>query len=162
MANININLGYRSVTSKVQGVSTSTYKDLGTSNMKLLYELKNNKQVVTLYDKNTTNIDLYAIKSSLNNLFSFYPGQEILDPAFGNTLYKYIYQPINGLTQDNLRRQIKQMINKYQPRIQLTDIRITNDLESMLYTIILIYNIPALNISSKQSISISSEGIKFA
>jgi hypothetical protein len=37
MANIDINLAFNSLRKKVDGVSTYTYKDIGTSNMKLLY-----------------------------------------------------------------------------------------------------------------------------
>jgi hypothetical protein len=37
MANINLDLTYKKIKENIDGVSTFTYKDLGTSNIKLFY-----------------------------------------------------------------------------------------------------------------------------
>lgn len=159
MANIDINLGVRSIRRKVDGVSTYTFKDIGTSNMKLLYQMKGHQQIISLYDKNTSNNDEFAIKASLNNLFSFLPGQQILQPQFGNTIYNFIYQPINQMTKTNIIKQIKKMVNQYQPRIQLTDIKINANIDEMAYNIQIFYNIPKLNKSDIITVNMSSENI---
>lgn len=107
MANIVIDLTYSNLTEKVDGVSTYTYKDIGTANFKLEYKKINNKEITYLNDKNTSNVDLRAIKAALKNIFSFYPGQEILNPEFGNKLYKYIYEPMSDLVEVDIKRTIK-------------------------------------------------------
>lgn len=162
MSNININLAFNSIKRKIDGVSTYTFKDLGTSNMKMLYQMKDGKQIAKLYDKNTSNIDMYAIKAALNNLFSFLPGQQILQPGFGNTIYQYIYQPMNQLTQTNIIKEIKHMVELYQPRINLTDIQIIPDQDNMVYNITIKFYVPQLHQSSNINIGMSSEGIKFS
>lgn len=162
MANINIDLNYKQIKQNIQGVSTYTYKDLGTSNIKILYKKQDGKQIAYLYDKNSSNKDINAIKQSLKNIFSFLPGQSILDPAFGNTLYKFIYQRMTDIVKSEIIRQIKNLIIKYQPRIQLLDIKIQKKDQQLAYNIILRYGIPALNITSTDVISLSSsDGITF-
>lgn len=162
MANIDINLAFNSLRKKVDGVSTYTYKDIGTSNMKLLYQLKNNKETYTLYDKNTTNVDKFAIKAALYNIFTFLPGQQILQPQFGNTIYKYLYQPINSMTESNVIKQIKYMIAKFQPRIQLLDIKLIPDIDNMAFNISILYIIPKLNEKDSITINMSSENINMS
>lgn len=159
MANIDINLAFKSLKKKVDGVSTYTYKDIGTSNIKLLYQMKGHEEVFSLYDINTSNFDKFAIKASLNNLFTFLPGQEILQPQFGNTIYKYLYQPINDMTKSNIIKQIKYMISKFQPRIQILDINLNPDIEKLAFDISILYIIPKLNERDSITVNMSSENI---
>lgn len=162
MANINLDLTYKKIKENIDGVSTFTYKDLGTSNIKLFYRKQGYKQIPYIYDNNTSNVDLNAIKQSLKNLFSFLPGQSILDPAFGNTLYKFLYQKIDDIIQTEIIRQLKTLIIKYQPRIRLTSVKIQPNIEQLSYSVILKYDVPALGVSSTNILSLSSsDGINF-
>lgn len=162
MANINLDLTYKKIKENIDGVSTFTYKDLGTSNIKLFYKKQGHKQIPYLYDNNTSNVDLNAVKQSLKNLFSFLPGQSILDPAFGNTLYKFLYQKIDDIVETEIIRQLKVLISKYQPRIRLTSVNIQPNREQLSYSIILKYDIPSLGLSSSSVLSLSSsDGINF-
>lgn len=47
---------------------------------------------------NTSNYDLNCVKSALTNLFNFRWGQEILEPMYGNDIYRYLYEPMNKYT----------------------------------------------------------------
>ena len=69
MANINLDYSTISVFTKEQGVSTFTYKDIGTSNIR--FEEKNKLRYIN--DNNTSNINEAAVKNSLKNLFGFIP-----------------------------------------------------------------------------------------
>lgn len=162
MANLNINLSYKQIKQNVEGVSTYTYRDLGTSNIKLIYKKQGNKEKVYLEDKNSYSKDNFAIKQSLRNLFSFVPGQSILDPEYGNTLYKYIYQRIDDITESEIIRELKKIILIYQPRIELTEIQIKPNDQSLSYSIIIKYVIPGLGTSDSTILSLSSsDGITF-
>ena len=162
MANIVIDLTYTNLKDNINGVSTYTFKDLGTSNMKIQYKKVGHQQIPYLYDKNTSNIDMMAIKTSLKNLFSFLPGQQILQPQFGNKLYTYIYQPMSDIVQVDIKRTIKQMIQHYQPRIRLTDITIHKNNQKLSYNIIMKYIVPQLGLSNSEILQLSaSDGITF-
>lgn len=69
MANINLDYSTISIFTKEQGVSTFTYKDIGTSNIR--FEEKN--KIKYINDNNTSNINEAAVKNSLKNLFEFIP-----------------------------------------------------------------------------------------
>jgi hypothetical protein len=62
------------------GVKTYKYKDIGTSNFMLSHDPYTG--VTTFSDRDTSNVDMAAIKASLTNLFSFRLGQEILEPLY--------------------------------------------------------------------------------
>lgn len=98
-----------------------------------------------LYTLNTSNINSDCIKASLKNIFNFKRGEMILEPMFGNDLYRYLYEPMNKYTADKITRTIKQMIEDWEPRIKILDIPIIGDDEEMSYFIQLKYLIPELD-----------------
>lgn len=119
-----------------------TYRDIGTQNIRS-YTDPETKQM-KIIDIDTSNYDEAAIKQSLRNLFNFRPGEEILQPEFGNELYRYLYQPVISFTTDKIVRTIKQMVERWEPRVQIIDIPIEADEEQQCYYIQLKYLIPTL------------------
>lgn len=109
-------------------------------------------------DVNTTTIgatksdyDLSAIKNSIRNIFSWRPGERILNPEFGNTLYEYLYAPINGILYENVKANLIKMINTYEPRVRIDNILVdeSNDaVDNNSVPIQVIYSVPDLNIMS--------------
>ena len=144
MANINLDYSIFGIFEKEAGVSTFTYKDIGTSNIRF-YE-KDKKQYIN--DNNTSNINEAAVKNSLRNLFEFIPGQRILDPEYGNKLYQYLYEPMNQYVADKIGKTIKAMVGLYENRIFIKDIEIVPDENDSSYYIILTYTIKNLGIDS--------------
>lgn len=123
-----------------------TYRDIGTENIRS-YKDPITKQI-KIVDIDTSNYDEAAIKQSLKNLFNFRPGEEILQPEFGNELYRYLYQPVISFTTDKIVRTIKQMVERWEPRIQIVDIPIEADEDEQCYYIQLRYLIPTLQTES--------------
>ncbi len=151
MSNINLDYAVYNLNSKESGVQTFTYKDIGTSNIR--YEIISGNTYI--YDKNTSNINDQAIKNSLNNIFNFLPGQEILDPLFGNNLYNYLYEPMNNFTADKIGKTIRSMIGSYEPRVSISDIEIKPNAEDMSYNIIIQYSIDKLGVDSSLILNMS-------
>lgn len=127
-----------------------TFRDIGTNNIKLI----NNK----IKDINTSNYDKDCIKTALTNLFKFKPGQCILEPEFGNQLYRYIYEPMNKFSQQKIIKTIKSMIQDWQPRIQVQQLPILIDELNQTYFIQIIYIIPLINESDSINVSINKNG----
>ena len=144
MANINLDYSIFGIFEKESGVSTFTYKDIGTSNIK--FQEKNG--VTFINDNNTSNINEAAVKTSLRNLFNFIPGQRILDPEFGNKLYDYLFEPMNQYVADKIGKTIKSMIAKYESRVSIKDIEIIPDENDSAYHVIIKYYINNLGIDS--------------
>jgi len=64
-------------------------------------ELTPDDKVVSVYRTRNfidKNIDERAIKTSLYNIFSWAPGERVINPEFGSKLMKYLY---NGITATN-------------------------------------------------------------
>jgi phage baseplate assembly protein W len=96
-----------------------------------------------------------AISISLNNIFKLRPGELILEPSFGNELYRFLYEPMNKYTVDKIVKTIKQMIEKWEPRIIVIDVPITAYEEDVSYGIQVIYYIPELNANGEYNFTLA-------
>jgi phage baseplate assembly protein W len=91
--------------------------------------------------------DINAIKNSIYNIFTTMPGQKILNPTFGLNLFYFIF---NGISQSNARilgDTILKGIAKYEPRVNVSNIDITLDIENQQYNIDMVLSVPTLNIN---------------
>lgn len=92
-----------------------------------------------------TNTDYDAVKGGIRNIFNFLPGQRILYPDFGNTLYKYLYEPINSVTSKNLESELRSMLLKWEPRIEIKQLLVKADEDNNEYQVSLTYRIKILD-----------------
>lgn len=106
--------------------------------------IKLGQEIVKLFDTNTSVYDKQAIKNALRNLFEFKPGQAILEPTFGNELFRYLYEPLNNFSADKIGKTLHQMIGRWEPRIAIEDINIFPDETETVFQIVLKYSIPEL------------------
>ena len=120
-----------------------TYKDIGTSNITLTKDKNTGK--VKLNDINTANLDEDAIKQSLTNIFTFRAGDEILDPEFGiGKIYEMLYAPFDKYTTQKMIAILKEIINEYEPRIDLISTPVEYNEDEHEYSIMINYYIPSL------------------
>ena len=131
MANIIIDLNADNEQSKNLG-RKFTFKDIAMP-------------LTSTYD---ANFDLNAIRQSIQNIFSWKQGERILDPLFGNVLEQFVYEPINSLSNDNMKLAIERML-KYEPRMIVTAIDITSsddETDRNELNVAITYDIPQLSI----------------
>ena len=130
MANLSFDFSNNVVFNRDKDTKTYIYRDIGTENFQLIREQSENfseESTLKLYSVNTSNFDEQAVKSALNNIFKFRLGEEVLEPMFGNDLYRYLYEPMNKYTAEKISKTIKQMIGTWEPRITIVDIPITRN-----------------------------------
>jgi phage baseplate assembly protein W len=106
-------------------------------------------------DSNTSNFDKTAVQTSLNNLFNFRLGEAILEPMYGNNLYVYLYEVMNKYTAEKIARTLRQMIENWEPRIEIDDLDIVCNEEEMTYYITIHYHIPELHASDVYKLNLS-------
>ena len=75
MANISLDFSNNALFQKNKITKTYTYKDIGTDNLRL-YTVQQGQgyfkeDKLKVYDKNTFNLDMEAIKSAIRNIFKF-------------------------------------------------------------------------------------------
>ena len=159
MANVSFDFSANSVFRKGDdSFRKYTYRDLGTQNIRS-YKDKTTSQL-KIIDIDTSNYDDSAIKSSLRNLFNFKPGEEILQPEFGNELYRYLYEPVMDFTTDKIVRTLKDMLERWEPRIQVLDIPIEANEQDQSYYIQIKYLVPTLSKESTITLNLTKTQVK--
>ena len=90
------------------------------------------------------NLDYQAIEGGIFNLFLFNQGERIINPEFGNSLYKYLYEPISELTARKIGEEINLMFTRWEPRVKIEAINIEQDPDQNQYNVEVQYTVPSL------------------
>ena len=102
--------------------------------------------------------DLNAIKNSLYNIFNSRKGFKALDPDFGCSLDQYLFEKITESNAFNLGTKILTNIEKYEPRIYVSNVQVIPFVESNQYYVTIYYSI--LNIKRDEILNLQFESNK--
>ena len=94
-----------------------------------------------------------ALRESIMNILSTEPGERIMNPEFGCSLRKYIFEPIDPITAFNIKTEIKYSLEKYEKRIDQLSINVRPVEDLSTYDIDIIFNLK-INNNLQQQISI--------
>ena len=92
-------------------------------------------------------INVQAIINSLHNIFTWRPGERILNPEFGSRLYTLLYEGITPETEERIASEIHSCVSEWEPRISITEIRdisTTDDTENNTIHLEVVFTIPSL------------------
>jgi phage baseplate assembly protein W len=97
-----------------------------------------------LNDLNTsTNFE--AIKNSLINLITTFPGQKILNPEFGMNFGDLLFLPVSKARGTTIGETITNSIVGFEPRIKINLVQVIADIEEQEYEINLEVTVPEFN-----------------
>lgn len=65
-----------------------------------------------------------AIKADLIHLILTRKGQRLYNPQFGTDLLKFIFEPNDSMTLGAIKEEIKTVVKKYLPKLQIKDVRV--------------------------------------
>lgn len=71
------------------------------------------------------------IKSDLLALLLTEPGERVMLPSFGTPLRRFLFEPNDPALLESVRNAIVESIRNWEPRIQVTDIQVTNSRSDM-------------------------------
>jgi len=111
-----------------------SYKDLS-------FTFKTNplkKDLVILKNEN-------AIKRSLLNLFSYRKGEKFFNSTFGSGIPDLLFEPFDFVTAGSIKENIINLIQSYEPRVNLLDIAINLNDDENTYEIEINYSIPDIS-----------------
>ena len=97
--------------------------------------------------KIATLINIQAIQNSIRNIFTWIPGERILNPEFGSKLPYMLYEGITSQTEEKIAAEIHQCIRKWEPRVAIQEIQNLSTIEDTENNIIhleVIYSVPSL------------------
>ena len=100
-----------------------------------------------LKDLNTsTNFE--AIRNSLINLITTFPGQKILNPEFGMNFGDILFLPVSKARGTTIGETITNSIAGFEPRISIKLVQVIADIETQEYEINLEISVPEFNNNS--------------
>lgn len=74
---------------------------------------------------NLNSNDQKAIKADLMHLLLTRKGQRLYNPDFGTDLLKYIFEPNDTRTLNQVKEEVSNSIRKYLPNLAVNDIKVT-------------------------------------
>lgn len=108
-----------------------SYKDLSfTFKMNPL-----RKDLVLIKDEN-------AIKRSLLNLFSYRKGEKFFNASFGSGIPDLLFEPFDYATAGSIKTEVQNLIDLYEPRVNLIEVVVNLNEDEYQYDIQVIYSIP--------------------
>jgi len=63
--------------------------------------------------------DFVAIKKSVQNLLTTFPGERFFNPNIGSRITKLLFEPVDFITSTSLREEIEYTIKAFEPRVLL-------------------------------------------
>lgn len=94
-----------------------------------------------------TNINVGAVQGSLQNIFTWIPGERILNPEFGSKVRKLLYEGITDYNVEQIVSEIRHCVSEWEPRVQIqkvVNISTVDDTEDNTVHLEVIYTIPGL------------------
>ena len=102
---------------------------------------------------NSTDKD--AIRSDLLHLLLTNKGERLYLPDFGSDLRKYIFEPNDNITHDDIRNNLNETIKTYIPNLYVNDITFRNDDIQELIIVELKYTVTEGTFSSSDTIQLT-------
>lgn len=85
---------------------------------------------------NLNSTDQKAIKADLLHLLLTRKGQRLYMPDFGTDLLKFIFEPNDGKTLDDIREEVRVTVKKYIPNLSITSLTVTPSEDSEYASVI--------------------------
>ena len=119
-----------------------TFSDIHLDIQEDISSIKNSKTDII------ADYDVDAIKNSIRNIFNTSKGERILEPEFGVSLEKYLFEPLSESTAHTIGTEIEQGIKTYEPRATVVNINVYIREEWPGYEVDITLFIPQLNINT--------------
>ena len=80
-----------------------------------------------------TNVE--AVKRSVRNLVNTNFYEKPFHPEIGSDVRSILFEPVTSLVADVLKRYVEDVINNFEPRAELTDVKVNADIDRNAYNV---------------------------
>ena len=114
------------------------------------------KDISMTFAKHPLTNDLIALKNanaiqrSLKNIVFTYPGEKFFDPEFGSKVSRMLFEIITPLTANRIKREIEYSIDRYEPRVSLTKVKVIPNYDNNEFNVLIAYDIIGINVPAQQ------------
>lgn len=87
------------------------------------------------------NTNVEAVKRSVLNLLFLKHYEKLKQPDIGCDIYSYLFEPVDAITASNIKNAVEDVINNYEPRVELVSVVVKPDVQNQTYDVIITFNI---------------------
>jgi phage baseplate assembly protein W len=103
-------------------------------------------------------IDINAIRQSLKLLIFTQYGEKLFKPDVGSPMYALLFEPIDPITTETIRRSIENLITNYEPRVLLDYIDVVPNYDDNEYEISIFFTV--LGVSQPASLTLTLQRLR--
>ena len=99
-------------------------------------------------------VDVKAVQGSIHNIFTWIPGERILNPEFGSNLRLLLYEGITKFNTERIMAEIRHCVSEWEPRVQIekvVNVGTVDDTEDNTVHLEVLYTIKGLDNSEVYS-----------
>jgi len=114
------------------------------------------KDISMTFARNPLTNDLIALKNinaitrSVRNIIFTYPGEKPFDPEFGSQVSRMLFENIDPLNAIKIKREIRYSIDRYEPRVLLTNVEVTPDYDGNAFNVLIVYDVIGIDVPAQQ------------
>ena len=91
-----------------------------------------------------------AIARSIRNLVLTTPGERFFNENLGSSVSEVLFDTIDDISAAVIRDEIEQTINRFEPRVELEDVKVVGDSDNNEFNVTITYNIIGIDALPQQ------------
>jgi phage baseplate assembly protein W len=114
------------------------------------------KDISMSFQVNPLNSDLIGLKNenaiarSVRNIVFTLPGEKFFDENFGSRISATLFENVDDISASLIDDEIRQSINRYEPRVELTDVEVLPNFDNNQFDVLIVYNIIGANVPPQE------------
>ena len=102
-----------------------------------------NSDVIILKNEN-------AISRSIRNLIFTIPGEKPFAPTVGSNVSNLLFENLDALTASSIQSEIEYTVNNFEPRVDLTGVKVTPNFDNNAFDVVINYDIIGIDVLPQQ------------
>ena len=91
-----------------------------------------------------------AIARSVKNIVFTVPGEKPFNPDFGSRITDSLFENIDDITASQIETELRDSIERFEPRVSITSLKVTANIDENGFDVVLIYDIIGAEVLPQQ------------
>ena len=114
------------------------------------------KDISMSFEVNPINNDIIGVKNdtaiarSIRNLVFTVPGERFFNEDLGSKVSQVLFDTVDDISAASIKDEIEETIIKYEPRVELKDIRVKPDFDNHNFNVTIVYDVVGIDALTQQ------------
>ena len=114
------------------------------------------KDISMTFQSNPLTRDLIVLKNenaiarSVKNIVFTVPGEKPFNPEFGSRITDSLFENIDDITASQIETELRDSIERFEPRVSITTLRVTANIDENGFDVVLVYDIIGAEVLPQQ------------